>query len=68
MWCTSAISGGIRGERNFKFTSVHGTHAKGPKIAWDIARNQHSELLIYGRDIKSRERDSFENDNYASKG
>jgi hypothetical protein len=36
--------------------------------ARDIARNNHSELIVHGRDGKIRERNSYGNDAYPPKG
>jgi hypothetical protein len=54
----------IRGEGNDKLTSVHGTQGEAIDAAREIARNQHSELFIHGRDGRIRDRDSFGHDPY----
>lgn len=48
----------VRGAGNQRHTSVHDTQTE----AIAIARNQHSELLIHGRDGQIRARDSYGND------
>ena len=39
-----------------------------PRATFDIARNQHTEVYIHGRDGRIRERDSYGNDPYPPKG
>jgi hypothetical protein len=53
---------GVRGEGNSRLTSVHETQARAIDAGRDIARNQHSELLVHGRNGQIRERDSHGND------
>ena len=63
-------SGGwaVRGEGNQRVTSVHDTQASGIDAARQIAINQHSELLVHGRNGQIRARDSYGNDPYPPKG
>ncbi|HLX35659.1 MAG TPA: DUF2188 domain-containing protein [Candidatus Limnocylindrales bacterium] len=59
---------GVRGEGNERLTSVHDTQRQAIDAAREIARNQHSELLIHGEDGRIRERDSHGHDPYPPKG
>jgi hypothetical protein len=59
---------GVRGEGNHRLTSVHTTQREAIDAARDIARNQHSELFVHGRDGQIRARDSYGNDPYPPKG
>tara|TARA_R110001606_G_scaffold99885_2_gene220039 strand:- start:659 stop:880 length:222 start_codon:yes stop_codon:yes gene_type:complete len=63
-------SGGwaVRGEGNQRVTSVHDTQASAIDAARQIAINQHSELLVHGRNGQIRARDSYGNDPYPPKG
>ncbi len=45
-------------------TSVHSTQREAIQQGRSIARNQHSELLVHGRNGQIRERDSYGNDPY----
>ena len=58
----------VKGAGAAKATAVHSTQAEAVKQARDIARNQHSELLIHGRDGCIRERDSHGNDECPPRG
>jgi hypothetical protein len=58
----------VQGAGNSRATSVHETQAKAIEAAREIARNQHSELLIHGRNGQIRERDSFGGDPFPPKG
>lgn len=58
----------VRGEGNSRDTSHHDTQAEAQARAREIAQNQHSEVLIHGRDGKIRDRDSYGNDPYPPKG
>ena len=59
---------GVRGEGNSRLTSEHRTQGQAIDAARDIARHQHSELYIHGRDNKFRERNSYGRDPYPPKG
>lgn len=58
----------VKGAGNGRATSVHETQVKAIGAARGIAQNQHSELLIHGRNGQIRERDSFGNDPFPPKG
>ena len=58
----------IRGAGNSRATSVHRTQAEAVAQARRIAQNQHSELLVHGRDGRIRERDSHGHDPNPPKG
>lgn len=53
---------GVRGEGNDRLTSRHDTKSEAESAAREIARNQHSEVVIHGRDGKIQDRDSYGND------
>lgn len=59
---------GVRGEGNERLTSVHDTQRQATEDGREIARNQHSELLIHGEDGRIRERDSHGHDPHPPKG
>lgn len=52
----------VRGAGNSKDTSIHQTQGKAIGIARDIARNQHSEVVIHGMDGRIRDKDSYGKD------
>lgn len=52
----------VIGENNSKATITTKTQKEAIAIAKTIAKNQHSELIIHGRDGKIRDRDSYGND------
>ena len=58
----------VRGAGNERATSVHETQAAAIEGAGGIAQNQHSELLIHGRNGQIRERDSFGGDPFPPRG
>lgn len=58
----------VQGAGNNKATSVHGTQSAAIQEARQIAQNNHSELLVHGRNGQIRERDSFGKDPYPPKG
>lgn len=58
----------VRGAGNERATSVHETQAAAVEAARGIAQNQHSELLIHGRNGQIRERDSFGGDPFPPRG
>lgn len=58
----------VVGAGNQRATSVHDTQAQATDRARDIARNQHSELLIHGRNGQIRARDSYGNDDFPPRG
>jgi hypothetical protein len=58
----------VRGAGNERRTSIHETQAQAIAAGREIARNQHSELLIHGRDGQIRARDSYGDDAYPPPG
>lgn len=58
----------VRGEGNDRLTSIHDTQADAIERAREIARNNHSEILIHGRNGQIRDRDSYGNDPFPPKG
>ncbi|MEA2407877.1 MAG: hypothetical protein QOE69_1996 [Thermoleophilaceae bacterium] len=52
----------VRGEGNSRDTSLHPTQAEAIDAGRDIARNQHSELVIHDRQGRIRDSDSYGND------
>ena len=52
----------VKGERNNKATVVTKTQVEAIEVAREIAKNQHSELLIHGKNGQIRTRDSYGND------
>jgi len=59
---------GVRGEGNSKLTSIQNTQKEAANVARYIAKNQHSELFIQGKNHKIRERNSYGNDPYPPSG
>ena len=53
---------GVRGAGNDRLTSEHRTQEAAIKHAVSIAKNQHSEVVIHGRDGKIRDKDSYGKD------
>lgn len=58
----------VRGAGNSRVTSVYNTQAEAIEAARTIAQNQHSELLVHGRNGQIRERDSFGGDPFPPEG
>jgi len=52
----------VRGEGNSRDTSHHRTQSQAIDAARDIARNQHSEVVIHDTHGRIRDRDSYGND------
>lgn len=52
----------VRGAGNERDTSRHETQAQAIDAAREIARNQHSEVVIHGRDGLIRDKDSYGKD------
>jgi hypothetical protein len=52
----------IQCEGNSRDTSVHRAQKEAIEATWEISKKQRSELLIHGRDGKTRERNSYGND------
>ncbi|MBO5569820.1 MAG: DUF2188 domain-containing protein [Clostridia bacterium] len=58
----------IKGAGNSKATIRTSTQAKAIDIAKGIAKNQHSEVLIHGRNGQIRAKDSYGNDPFPPRG
>jgi uncharacterized protein YdaT len=58
----------VIGEGNERHSSIHSTQRDAINAAREIARNQHSELLIHGEDGRIRQRDSYGGDPYPPRG
>ncbi|MEH3036068.1 MAG: DUF2188 domain-containing protein [Sphingomonas adhaesiva] len=58
----------VRGAGNGRATSVHDTQRDAIDAARGIAQNQHSELLIHGRNGQIRDRDSYGSDPFPPRG
>ena len=58
----------VRGAGSERATSVHDTQRKAIDAGREIARNQHAELFIHGRNGRIRERDSHGHDSFPPKG
>lgn len=58
----------VKGAGNERATSVHKTQTEAIDHGREIARNNHSEILIHGRNGQIRERDSYGNDPFPPKG
>lgn len=52
----------VKGAGNQKATKLFSTQAEAEKYAREIAKNQHSELLVHRKDGRIRSKDSFGND------
>ncbi len=52
----------VKGEGSKKFTVITETQKDAITVAREIAKNNKSELVIYGRDGKIRDKDSYGND------
>lgn len=49
-------------------SGIYNTQREAVEKAMQIARNQHVELYIHGRDGRIRERNSYSRDSYPPKG
>lgn len=58
----------VKGAGNQRATSVHDTQQSAIDAAREIARNQHSELVIHRSDGRIRDKDSHGNDPFPPKG
>lgn len=58
----------VRGAGNGRATSVHDTQRDAIEAARGIAQNQHSELLIHGRNGQIRDRDSYGGEPFPPRG
>lgn len=52
----------VKGEGNSRATAVLPTQDEAIDVAKGIAKNNHSEVVIHGRDGKIRDKDSYGND------
>ena len=52
----------VKGEGNTRFTIITEIKKDAVEAAREIARNNHSELVIHGRDGRIQEKDSYGND------
>lgn len=52
----------VRGANNSKVTRIVSTQGEAISIAREIARNQHSEMRVQGRDGRFRTCNSYGND------
>lgn len=53
---------GVHGEKNSKDTKVFKTQSEAIDCAKEIAKRQHSEVIVQGRDGRIRSKDSYGND------
>jgi len=58
----------VKGAGNSKATIRTSTQAKAIDIAKGIAKNQHAEVLIHGRNGQIRAKDSYGNDPFPPRG
>ncbi|MDN4523188.1 DUF2188 domain-containing protein [Fictibacillus fluitans] len=58
---------GVRGEGNSKLTKSFNTQKQAIDYGRSIAKNQHSELKIQGKNGRFRDSDSYGNDPYPPK-
>lgn len=58
----------VRDAGSRRITSVHRTQREAIDAARQITRNQGAELLVHGRDGRTRERASHENDPFPPEG
>jgi hypothetical protein len=52
----------VKGEGNTRFTIITEIKKDAVEAAREIARNNHSELVIHGRDGRIQDKDSYGND------
>jgi hypothetical protein len=58
----------VQRENAGRASSLHKTQAEAIVAGRKIAKAEHSELVIHGRDGKFRDKDSYGNDPYPPKG
>jgi hypothetical protein len=58
----------IRGAGNEKSTKIVDTKEQAVNIARGIAKNQHSELVIHGRNGRIQEKNTYGSDPFPPKG
>lgn len=59
---------GVRGEGNARLTSRHASQAEAERVAIEIARRHHSEVVIHRPDGRIRDRNSYGNDPFPPEG
>lgn len=59
---------GIRGAGNDKVTRTAGTQKEAFEIAREIAKNQHSEVVIHRPNGQIRDKNSYGNDPFPPEG
>ena len=57
----------VKGEGNSKSTAHTDTKQEAIDKGREIAKNQHSELVIHGKDGRIQDKDSYGNDPYPPK-
>ena len=57
----------VKGEGNTRFTIITEIKKDAVEAAREIARNNHSELVIHGRDGRIQDKDSYGNDPHPPK-
>ena len=57
----------VKGAGNERLTVITETKREAVEAARDIARNNHSELFIHGKDGRIQDRDSYGNDPHLPK-
>lgn len=58
----------VRKAGSARASSLHATQQEAIDAATALARKQHTELFIHGRDGRIRERNSYGNDSHPPKG
>jgi uncharacterized protein YdaT len=58
----------VRGEGNTRATSIHETQGDAVDAAREIARNQHSEIVIHRPNGQIRDKDSHGHDSFPPRG
>ena len=58
----------VKGAGSAKATKTFDTQQEAIQRARELARKQHSELLIHGRDGKIREKNTYGKDSHPPKG
>ncbi|WP_046174931.1 DUF2188 domain-containing protein [Domibacillus indicus] len=58
----------VKGSGNTKATKLFETQQEAKQFAKEKAKNQHSEVVIHGRDGRIRTKDSYGNDPFPPKG
>lgn len=57
----------VRRENSSRVSSTHNTQSNAIDAAREIARREHGEVIIHGRDGKIRDKDSYGRDPYPPK-